>query len=229
MCSGAVPLAMLGVDAWSAGVPAQIHYTTGDPFRQDGWAENVAETVTAAAAQVELFDYPGTGHLFTDASPPTSTTRTPLNSSGKACTPSASGTTDDVPVADPVAGRDARRKPGVDWDFTGEVFEWRGPAPHHFVAVPDDADAYLHDHLAELSLWLGLHPCHGAGRGHRGNHGSDPPKWPLPCAAQGAPSPGSGDRCRRRRSAEAHCGGHLSQSVDSADPAWQDRTEGDGA
>lgn len=71
MCSGALPLAMLGVDTWPAGVPAQIHYTTGDPFRQDGWAESVAESVAAAGAQVELFDYPGTGHLFTDTSLPT--------------------------------------------------------------------------------------------------------------------------------------------------------------
>lgn len=68
MCSGALPLAMLGVDAWPAKVPAQIHYTTGDPFRQEGWAESVAESITAAGAPVDLFDYPGTGHLFTDAS-----------------------------------------------------------------------------------------------------------------------------------------------------------------
>jgi hypothetical protein len=23
--------------------------------------------------------------------------------------------------------------------FVGEIIEWRGPAPHHFVAVPDEA------------------------------------------------------------------------------------------
>lgn len=70
MCSGALPLRMLGADAWPTGVPAQIHYTTDDPFRQDGWAEAVAESVRAADGQVELFTYPGTGHLFTDASLP---------------------------------------------------------------------------------------------------------------------------------------------------------------
>lgn len=47
----------------------------------------------------------------------------------------------------------------VEWTFTGEVVEWRGPAPHHFVPVPDDADAYLHDHLAELSYGWGCIPA----------------------------------------------------------------------
>jgi hypothetical protein len=47
----------------------------------------------------------------------------------------------------------------VEWDFVGEVIEWRGPAPHHFVAVPDDADAYLHEHLVELSYGWGCIPA----------------------------------------------------------------------
>jgi len=25
---------------------------------------------------------------------------------------------------------------GMDLEFSGEIFLWRGPAPHHFVAVP---------------------------------------------------------------------------------------------
>lgn len=66
MCSGALPLEMLGAQAWPAGVPAQIHYALGDPFRQEGWAESVAESVRAAGAEVQAFDYPGSGHLFTD-------------------------------------------------------------------------------------------------------------------------------------------------------------------
>jgi dienelactone hydrolase len=70
MCSGALPLSMIGVDAWPAGVPAQIHYMTDDPFRHEGWAETVAESVTAAGGQAELFDYTGAGHLFTDATLP---------------------------------------------------------------------------------------------------------------------------------------------------------------
>jgi len=68
MISGALPVEMFGADSWPAGVPAQIHYTAGDPFRRQEWVDAVAASVRAAGAPVELFDYPGAGHLFTDAS-----------------------------------------------------------------------------------------------------------------------------------------------------------------
>lgn len=68
MLSGALDLAMIGVEAWPAGVPAQIHYTTSDPFRNQAWVDAVAAQVGAAGASVEVFDYPGAGHLFTDPS-----------------------------------------------------------------------------------------------------------------------------------------------------------------
>lgn len=68
MISGALPVEMLGADSWPAGVPAQIHYTTGDPFRRQEWVDAVAASARAADAPIELFDYPGAGHLFTDAS-----------------------------------------------------------------------------------------------------------------------------------------------------------------
>lgn len=70
MLSGALPLAMIDVESWPAAVPAQIHYTVGDPFRQPGAAEAVAASVRAAGGAVEVFDYLGEGHLFTDASLP---------------------------------------------------------------------------------------------------------------------------------------------------------------
>lgn len=70
MLSGTLPLAMLGVDAWPAGVPAQIHYATGDPNREQEWVDSVAASVLAAGAPLEMFDYPGDGHLFTDPSLP---------------------------------------------------------------------------------------------------------------------------------------------------------------
>lgn len=70
MLSGALPLNLMGVDEWPAGVPAQIHYTVEDPFRNQAWVEAVAGQVTASGALVEVFDYPGKGHLFTDASLP---------------------------------------------------------------------------------------------------------------------------------------------------------------
>lgn len=56
------------MDAWPGGVPAQIHYTTGDPFRNQAWIDAVAAQVRAAGASVEVFDHPSAGHLFTDPS-----------------------------------------------------------------------------------------------------------------------------------------------------------------
>ncbi len=70
MCSGALPLPMIGIESWPDGVDAQIHYTVGDPRRREGWAEAVAASVVAAGAKVDLYEYPGSGHLFTDASLP---------------------------------------------------------------------------------------------------------------------------------------------------------------
>jgi len=70
MFSGTLALEMIGVDAWPAGVDAQIHYATDDPFRDQEWIDAVVVQVGSAGAAVDVFDYPGTGHLFTDASLP---------------------------------------------------------------------------------------------------------------------------------------------------------------
>lgn len=70
MLSGALPLSIIGVDAWPADVPAQIHYTEDDPFRNQEWIDAVAAQVRSSGGSVEVFDYPGAGHLFTDASLP---------------------------------------------------------------------------------------------------------------------------------------------------------------
>ena len=71
MLSGALNLTVIGADAWPAGVPAQIHYTTQDPFRNQAGIDAAAAQVHAAGASIEIFDYPGAGHLFTDPSLPT--------------------------------------------------------------------------------------------------------------------------------------------------------------
>jgi hypothetical protein len=42
----------------------------------------------------------------------------------------------------------------VEWEFDAEVFQWRGPAPYFFVETPEDVDAFLHDHAAELKVAL---------------------------------------------------------------------------
>lgn len=70
MLSGALPLEVLGAGGWPAGVPAQIHYTQDDPFRQQEWVDAVMTSIRDAGALLEVFDYPGDGHLFTDASLP---------------------------------------------------------------------------------------------------------------------------------------------------------------
>jgi dienelactone hydrolase len=69
MFSGSLPLELLGVEAWPAAVPAQIHFMTGDPRRHEGWAQSLADSIRATA-DVDVFEYPGTGHLFTDRTLP---------------------------------------------------------------------------------------------------------------------------------------------------------------
>lgn len=70
MASGALPIAMLGATRWPEGVPAQIHYTTDDPFRDQAWIDAVASAVRESASLDLYVDYPGSGHLFTDESLP---------------------------------------------------------------------------------------------------------------------------------------------------------------
>ncbi|MDM7855860.1 dienelactone hydrolase family protein [Cellulomonas alba] len=65
--AGAIPVEYLG-GTWPAGVPVQVHETLEDPFRDEGFAERLAADVEAAGARAEVFHYPGSGHLFTDAS-----------------------------------------------------------------------------------------------------------------------------------------------------------------
>ncbi|MGQ0844466.1 MAG: dienelactone hydrolase family protein [Sporichthyaceae bacterium] len=65
---GAVDPAHFDAGPWPAGVPAQIHCTTDDPWREQEEIDACAAAVRAAGGRTEVFDYPGTGHLFTDAS-----------------------------------------------------------------------------------------------------------------------------------------------------------------
>jgi dienelactone hydrolase len=56
--------------AWPAGVDAQAHQSVDDPFREDEITPQAVRDVEAAGARLELFDYPGGGHLFTDPTLP---------------------------------------------------------------------------------------------------------------------------------------------------------------
>lgn len=70
MLSGALAPNLIGIDAWPAAVPGQIHYTVGDPFRNQHEIDAVVAQMQQAGAPLDVFDYPGDGHLFTDASLP---------------------------------------------------------------------------------------------------------------------------------------------------------------
>jgi hypothetical protein len=46
----------------------------------------------------------------------------------------------------------------MDLVFTGEVWYWRGPAPFHFVTVPDEQSAALESASGEVSYGWGMIP-----------------------------------------------------------------------
>lgn len=43
--------------------------------------------------------------------------------------------------------------------FSGAVFVWRGPAPHHFVEVPDDVADEIASVASEISYGWGVVPA----------------------------------------------------------------------
>ena len=45
-----------------------------------------------------------------------------------------------------------------DFEFTGEVFEWRGPAPYHFVRVPPEESADIREVASEVTYGWGMVP-----------------------------------------------------------------------
>ena len=45
----------------------------------------------------------------------------------------------------------------MELEFSGEVWEWRGPAPYYFVTVPEDEAQALHD-VAHVSYGWGMIP-----------------------------------------------------------------------
>ena len=45
--------------------------------------------------------------------------------------------------------------------FTGPLFEWRGPAPYHFVEVPEDEAEQLRETAAAVTYGWGMIPVRG--------------------------------------------------------------------
>ncbi len=71
MASGAVPVSAFDGDpTWPAGVPAQTHSTLTDPWRDADELEQTIADVKSGGGTLEVFDYPGSGHLFTDPTLP---------------------------------------------------------------------------------------------------------------------------------------------------------------
>jgi len=42
--------------------------------------------------------------------------------------------------------------------FTGELWHWRGPAPFHFITLPDEASAAVRDVASAVSYGWGMIP-----------------------------------------------------------------------
>lgn len=65
LCSGALPMHLVGGDPWPTGVPAQLHATVDDPRRPAGHVESVMRSVSKAGA-----DAGSSGTPATDTSSP---------------------------------------------------------------------------------------------------------------------------------------------------------------
>ena len=46
----------------------------------------------------------------------------------------------------------------MDLEFSGDVWFWKGPAPHHFVRVPEDDAAQIDDVAAAITYGWGMVP-----------------------------------------------------------------------
>ena len=46
----------------------------------------------------------------------------------------------------------------MDLEFSGEVFEWRGPSPYYFVSVPDEECSAIEAVAAQVTYGWGVIP-----------------------------------------------------------------------
>src|SRR5688572_6713200 len=46
----------------------------------------------------------------------------------------------------------------IETEFSGELYHWRGPAPYHFIKVPEAASAGLRDLSAVVTYGWGMIP-----------------------------------------------------------------------
>jgi dienelactone hydrolase len=67
MLGGALDPKVLGI-SWPDGVNGQVHTTLEDPWREQEGIDAVSSAAEAAGGRIEVYDYPGSGHLFADPS-----------------------------------------------------------------------------------------------------------------------------------------------------------------
>jgi dienelactone hydrolase len=67
---GTAPPETLGGAEWPAAAPVQLHYAEGDPYLDAGNIEAFQQSVRDVEAPLEVFTYPGNGHLFADPDGP---------------------------------------------------------------------------------------------------------------------------------------------------------------
>ena len=48
----------------------------------------------------------------------------------------------------------------MEWEFSGELWFWRGPAPWYFVTVPDQESRELQSQAGHTSYGWGVLPVH---------------------------------------------------------------------
>lgn len=95
----------------------------------------------------------------------------------------------------------------MEFSFSATVFEWRGPAPYLFVAVPEDDAEVLREMLSALTYGWGMIPV----RARIGETDFTTSMWPkdggyllpLKVAVQRAEGIGLGDEVSVRFAVEA--------------------------
>ena len=67
---GTAPPQTLGGAEWPSAAPAQLHHAEGDPYVDTDDIEALERSVRGVGAPLEVFAYPGEGHLFADPNGP---------------------------------------------------------------------------------------------------------------------------------------------------------------
>jgi dienelactone hydrolase len=66
-----LPIRALGWKVWPETVPVQVHFAEKDPLRDQRVIDTLAASVRHGGAIFQHYDYPCSGHLFTDPDLPT--------------------------------------------------------------------------------------------------------------------------------------------------------------